>query len=144
MDIMAAGRTYAFPDNQTLDEARPWWMEQSAGQTVVALDGQEIIESAKMGPNRPGRGQHIATASFLVHPQHQGRGVGRAFGEYVIHWARREGYRGIQFNAVVGANHPAAYLWQSLRLEIMGTVPEVFDHPDEGFVGLHVMYQCLR
>ncbi|WP_425859810.1 GNAT family N-acetyltransferase [Arthrobacter sp. TWP1-1] len=141
---MDAGRTYSFPPNQTIDEARPWWMEPPPGQTVVALDGQEIIGSAKMGPNRPGRGAHIATAAFLVDPNHQGRGVGRALGEYMINWAREEGYHGIQFNAVVESNHPAVHLWQSLGFEIIGTVPEAFDHPDDGLVGLHVMYQRLR
>ena len=33
--IMAEGRTYAFPEGQTLEEARPWWMEQPPGRTVV-------------------------------------------------------------------------------------------------------------
>lgn len=141
---MDAGRTYAFPPNQTIDEARPWWMEPPPGQTVVALDGQQIIGSAKMGPNRPGRGRHIATASFLVDPDHQGRGVGRALGEYVINWARGSGYHGIQFNAVVESNHAAVHLWQSIGFEIIGTVPEAFDHPEDGLVGLHVMYQSLR
>jgi hypothetical protein len=54
--IMAEGKTYAFPEGQSLDEARPWWMEQPHGQTVVALVGDTIVGSAKMGANRPGRG----------------------------------------------------------------------------------------
>lgn len=141
---MAAGQSYAFPDNQTLEDARPWWMESPPGQTVVAVEGANIIGSAKMGPNRPGRGRHIATASFLVDPRHQGHGVGRALGEYVIAWARGEGYRGIQFNAVVESNHPAVHLWQSLGFRIIGTVPEAFDHPEEGLVGLHLMYHDLQ
>lgn len=141
--IMADGRTYAFPENQTLEEARPWWMEQPPGQTVVAVDGDTIIGSAKMGPNKPGRGQHIATASFLVDPRCQGNGTGRALGEYVLGWARREGYRGIQFNAVVENNHAAVHLWQSLGFRIIGTVPGVFDHPEDGYVGQHIMYQQL-
>ena len=144
---MAEGRTYAFPENQTLEEARPWWMEQQPGQTIVAIDNNndndEILGSAKMGPNRPGRGRHIATASFLVDPVHQGKGVGRLLGQYVIDWARSEGYHGIQFNAVVEVNNAAVNLWRSLGYEIIGTVPESFNHPEEGLVGLHVMYQRL-
>jgi GNAT superfamily N-acetyltransferase len=89
--IMAEGRTYAFPEGQSLDEAQPWWMEQQPAQTVVAVDGETIVGSAKMGPNRPGRGSHVATASFLVDPAHQRRGVGRALGEYVLEWARSAG-----------------------------------------------------
>lgn len=142
--IMAEGATYAFPEDQSLEEARPWWMESPPGQTVVAVDETgAVIGSAKMGPNRPGRGSHISTASFLVDPAHRGGGVGRALGRYVLDWSREQGYHGIQFNAVVEVNHPAVHLWRSLGFDVIGTVPEAFDHPQEGLVGLHVMYQRL-
>lgn len=142
--IMAEGKTYPFPEKQTLDEARPWWMEEPPGHVVVAVsDDDTITGSAKMGPNRPGRGAHIATASFIVDPAWRGQGVGRALGEYLLRWARAERFHGIQFNAVVEANHAAVHLWRSLGFSIIGTVPEAFDHPDHGLVGLHVMYQKL-
>ena len=143
--IMAEGKTYAFPPDQTLDEARPWWMEQPPGQMVVAVDDDgAILGSAKMGANRPGRGSHVATASFLVDPPRQGRGVGRALGEYVLDWCRAQGFHGIQFNAVVESNQPAVRLWRAIGFDVIGTVPEAFDHPEDGLVGLHVMYQRLR
>jgi GNAT superfamily N-acetyltransferase len=141
--IVAAGETYAYPEGQTLDEARPWWMEQPPGRTVVACNGDVIVGSAKMGPNRPGRGSHVATASFLVDPVSQGQGVGRALGQYVLDWARASRYKAIQFNAVVETNQAAVHLWQSLGFEILGTVPDAFDHRTHGLVGLHIMYQRL-
>jgi GNAT superfamily N-acetyltransferase len=141
--IMAEGRTYPFPEQQSLEEARPWWMEQPPGCTVVAVEDGAIVGSAKMGPNRPGRGAHISTASFLVDPAHRGKGVGRALGQYVIRWSRAQGFRGIQFNAVVETNAAAVHLWKSLGFAILGTVPEAFDHPDHGLVGLHLMHRHL-
>jgi GNAT superfamily N-acetyltransferase len=141
--IVAAGRSYAFPAGLSLEEARPWWMEQPPGQTVVAVEGDAVLGSAKMGPNRPGRGSHIATASFMVDPRHEGQGIGRALGTYVLDWARAAGYRGIQFNAVVETNLAAVHLWQSLGFEILATVPEAFDDPEHGLVGLHVMFRGL-
>jgi GNAT superfamily N-acetyltransferase len=141
--IVADGETYAYPESVGADEARDLWMEKPPGRTVVAVDGDLVLGSAKMGPNRPGRGAHVATASFMVDPAQQGRGVGRALGEYVVDWARFAGYRGIQFNAVVETNGPAVRLWQSLGFEIIGTVPEAFRHPRYGYVGLHVMYRPL-
>lgn len=141
--IVAAGETYAFPEGLSLEEARPWWMEPPPGHTVVAVEGDAVLGSAKMGPNRPGRGSHVATGSFLVDPAHRGRGVGRALGEYLTCWAREAGYRGIQFNAVVETNTVAVGLWQSLGFQIIGTVPEAFDHAEYGLVGLHVMFQRL-
>lgn len=142
-DIVAAGRTYAYPEGLSLQDARGWWMEQAPGRTVVALDGDIILGSAKMGPNRPGRGSHVATGSFMVAPGHQGRGVGRALGEDLLDWARAAGYRSIQFNAVVETNSAAVHLWQSLGFQILTTVPEAFDHPEHGLVGLHVMFRRL-
>jgi GNAT superfamily N-acetyltransferase len=141
--IVAAGETYAYPEALTRETGRPLWMEESPGQTVVAVDGDVLLGSAKMGPNRPGRGAHVATASFMVDPAHQGHGAGRALGRYAVDWARAAGYRSMQFNAVVETNTVAVGLWQSLGFEILATVPAAFDHPRHGLVGLHVMYQRL-
>lgn len=142
-DIVAAGETYAYPDGLTLETARPLWMEEPPGQTVVAVDGDVMLGTAKMGPNRPGRGAHVATASFMVDPACQGLGVGRALGQYTVEWARAAGFHSMQFNAVVETNTAAVRLWESLGFEILATVPEAFDHPEHGFVGLHVMFQRL-
>lgn len=141
--IVAAGETYAYPDGLTTVAAQGLWLEPAPGQTVLALSGDTVVGSAKMGPNRPGRGAHVATASFMVDPAHRGRGVGRALGEYAVEWARAAGYHGMQFNAVVETNTAAVRLWRSLGFEIIGTVPEAFDHARLGRVGLHVMYQRL-
>lgn len=142
-EIVAAGETYAYPDGCSLEDARPWWMEQPPGLTVVAVEDETILGSAKMGPNRPGRGAHVATASFMVDPSRQGKGVGRALATFVLDWARGCGYRSIQFNAVVETNTTAVHLWRSLGFEILATVPEAFDHPDYGLVGLHLMVLTL-
>lgn len=140
--IVAAGETYAYPA-LSFDDARAQWMPQPPWRTVVAADGDRVLGSVLMGPNRPGRGSHIATASFMVDPAHGRRGVGRALGLCALEWARREGYHGMQFNAVVETNVAAARLWQSLGFQIVGTVPDAFDHARFGLVGLHVMYQRL-
>lgn len=141
--IVQAGETYAFDPDDSADEARAVWMEQPPGLTVVAVDGEAIVGTAKMGPNRPGRGAHVSTASFMVDPDVHGRGIGRALGEYVLSWAREQGYLAMQFNAVVEINEPAVHLWQALGFEIVGTVREAFDHPRHGKVGLHVMHQIF-
>ena len=143
-----AGETYAFPLDLTLETGRGWWMERPPGATVVLEEGlpgsgPTILGSAKMGPNRPGHGDHIGTASFMVAPEARGRGVGRALGEHVVAWHREHGFRGIQFNAVVETNTAAVSLWRSLGFTIVGTVPGAFLHPQDGYVGLHVMFLPL-
>jgi L-amino acid N-acyltransferase YncA len=142
--VVREGETYVYPLDLTSDEAREIWMERAPGATVVAqgADGT-VLGTAKMGPNRPGHGDHVGTASFMVSPSARGLGVGRALGEHVVAWHREQGFRGIQFNAVVESNVAAVRLWRSLGFEVVGTVPESFRSPAHGYVGLHVMYLPL-
>lgn len=140
--IVAAGETYAYPEGLSDDEIAALWLEPAPGRCMVAVDDSgRIVGSAKMGPNRLGRGAHVATASFMVDPAARGQGVGRALGEAVLRRAREDGYHGMQFNAVVETNTAAVRLWQSLGFEIMTTIPEAFNHVRHGLVGLHIMYQ---
>jgi L-amino acid N-acyltransferase YncA len=141
--IVADGESYAYPDDLTSEQARDLWMEQPPGLTVVLEDHGRVLGTAKMGPNRPSRGDHVGTASFMVDPAASGRGVGRALATYVVGWHREHGYAGIQFNAVVETNTAAVHLWQAAGFEIIGTVPGAFRSARHGHVGLHVMYLPL-
>src|SRR3954453_20411052 len=142
--IVSDGTTYAYPEGLSSDEAKALWMPGAPSRTVVAVDDEMVVGTATMGPNRPGRGSHIATASFMVNPTTRSRGVGRALGNDMVEWAAAQGYRGIQFNAVVETNHAAVHLWQALGFEIIGTVPEAFHHANGSYVGLHVMFRRLH
>jgi GNAT superfamily N-acetyltransferase len=123
--------------------ARMTWMLPAPGRTFVALEDEAVIGTAKAHPNQGGAGSHVATASFMVDPQRSARGIGRDLAEFVIEWARAQGFRAMQFNAVVETNTRAVALWQSVGFEVVGTVPEAFAHPQLGFVGLHVMHRHL-
>ncbi|HEY2318507.1 MAG TPA: GNAT family N-acetyltransferase [Solirubrobacteraceae bacterium] len=142
--IVVAGETYAYDPDMSEDQAQRLWMVGPPARTVVAVDDQgAIVGTANMYPNRPGPGAHVASASFMVDPAHAGRGTGRALGEDMLRWAREEGFRAAQFNAVVETNERAVGLWRSLGFTVLGTVPEAFHHPVHGYVGLHVMHRFL-
>jgi L-amino acid N-acyltransferase YncA len=145
--IAAAGETFSWDRDIAEEEARDgWfrWLNRRAGFTVVAVDdGGTVLGTAESGPNHGGPAAHVASASFMVDARHAGHGVGRALGEYVLDRARSEGFRAMQFNAVVETNTRAVALWQSLGFEILTTVPEGFNHPVTGFTGLHIMYRRL-
>ncbi|MBO8199769.1 GNAT family N-acetyltransferase [Streptomyces smyrnaeus] len=140
--IVEAGETYTYPRDMAEPAARRTWMLPPPGRTVVAVDDDgTVLGSAKMNPNHMGGASHIAGASFMVDPDRSGKGVGRALGAHVLEWAKGEGYRAMQFNAVVETNTGAVALWKSLGFEIVATLEEGFQHPKHGYVGLHIMYQ---
>jgi len=103
----------------------------------------DVSSGADTHPIHSGPGAHVANAGFVVHPARRGEGAGRALCEHVLDQARADGYRAMQFNAVVETNTPAVRLWRSFGFQILATVPEAFHHPAHGYVGLHIMYKRL-
>ncbi|MGW1709153.1 N-acetyltransferase family protein [Streptomyces sp. NPDC002206] len=143
-EIVAAGETFTYPLQLGEDDARDWWLLKEPNRTVVAVDDDgTVLGTAKMNNNHMGNGRHIASASYMVAPEHSGQGVGRALCVYTVEWARAAGFRAMQFNAVVETNHYAVRLYRSLGFEILGTLPGGFNHPKHGFVGLHIMHRAL-
>ena len=143
-EVVVAADTFPYDPELTEDEGRALWMVAAPGRTTVAVDGAEVVGTANMYANRAGPGSHVASASFMVASAARGRGVGRALVEDALSWARATGFRATQFNAVTETNLEAVALYRSLGFSIVGTVPEAFDHPEHGLVGLHVMHLKLR
>ena len=139
-EVAWAGETFTYDPAMGEDQGYQAWVWGPPGNTVVAVDDERVLGSAKMGPNRDGPGAHVSTASFMVSTEARGRGVGRQLCEFVLHWARESGYAGMQFNAVVESNHAAVELYERLGFDVIGTVPDAFAHPTLGRVGLHIMY----
>jgi ribosomal protein S18 acetylase RimI-like enzyme len=140
---MRAAETFAYDPSMSAAQAPEVWVEAPPGLTVVAVDGDRVLGTAKMGPNRAGPGSHVSTASFMVAADARGRGVGTALCRFALDWARERGYAGMQFNAVAESNRAAVGLYERLGFTIVGTVPGAFAHPTLGRVGLHVMYRDL-
>jgi L-amino acid N-acyltransferase YncA len=141
--VVSEGETYAYPEGLSSDAARALWVEGPPGEAIVALRDDVILGTARFGPNRPARGAHVATASFMVARDARGSGVGRAMCEYVIKAAKERGYAAMQFNAVVSTNVHAIELYRQLGFVTIGTVPRAFEHATLGRVGLDIMYLQL-
>ncbi|MFJ8970179.1 GNAT family N-acetyltransferase [Streptomyces anulatus] len=142
--IVSAGETLTYPLDLGEEDAEGWWFVAAPSRVVVAVDDDgTVLGTAKMNRNHMGNGSHIASATYMVDPAHSGRGVGRALCEYSVDWARAEGYRAMQFNAVVESNTHAVKLYRSIGFDVIGTLPEGFNHPTQGYVGLHIMHKAL-
>ncbi|MGD0061907.1 MAG: GNAT family N-acetyltransferase [Streptosporangiaceae bacterium] len=139
-DVVRAAETFAYDPSMSSSQACQIWVEAPPGLTVVALEEHRVVGTAKMGPNHPGPGSHVSSASFMVAPGARGRGVGTELCRFALAWAKERGYTGMQFNAVAESNHRAVELYQRLGFTVIGTVPGAFAHPAMGHVGLHIMY----
>lgn len=141
---MRAKETFPYDPSMTAAQAHDVWVQLPPGPTVVAIDGDRILGTAKMGPNRAGPGSHVSTASFMVAPDVRGQGAGTAMCRFALDWARKRGYAGMQLNAVAESNHAAVELYERLGFSVVGTVPGAFEHPTLGRVGLHIMYRSIN
>jgi len=140
--VIARGDSYVFPPDATREDARAYWLSPDFKTFVATLDGA-VVGMYKLRPNNIGLGAHVANASFMVDPECQGHGVGKAMGLHCLDEARRDGYLAMLFNFVVSTNAAAVKLWQQLGFQIVGTLPKAFRHSELGLVDAFVMYRFL-
>ena len=143
--VASGGDTYPYPPGISESDAETLWMHDGSDRKltyVAELDGK-IVGTAYLKPNNIGLGDHIANAGWMINPLASGQGIGRRFASYVLEEARRSGFAGMQFNAVVATNTRAIALWESMGFEIVGTVPAAFRHATEGPTAIHIMYRDL-
>ncbi|WP_311379605.1 GNAT family N-acetyltransferase [Arthrobacter sp. ISL-48] len=142
--VIRAGETFTWDRDTTEEAARQRWFKEAPGQAFVAVtsDGR-VIGTGELHPNQGGAGSHVANAGYMAHSNHGGKGVARALCNYSLEAARAAGFRAMQFNAVVESNVRAVAAWKAMGFEVLATIPEAFDHPSLGYVGLHVMYRKL-
>ena len=141
-DVIASADAYAFDPQMPRQDALAYWFRSDA-HTYVAESYGRVVGTYILRANQLGPGSHVANAAFMVPPDAQGQGIGRAMGEHCLKEARRLGFRAMQFNFVVSTNESAIRLWQRLGFEIVGTLPEAFRHPEMGYVDVHVMFRSL-
>jgi len=140
---VAPGDVFVYDPNTPREEAEAYWFAKGT-RTFAAEQEGKIIGSYVLRPNRPGLGDHVANAGFMVAPEARGLGVGRVMGEHALNEARQLGFRAMQFNFVISTNESAVHLWQELGFKIVGTLPGAFRHATKGFVDAYVMFRSLE
>jgi L-amino acid N-acyltransferase YncA len=141
--VIASGDTYTFDPQMSRQDALAYWL-RSDTHTYVAENDSKIVGTYILKPNQPALGNHVANASFMVSPAARGLGIGKRMGEHCLVEARRLRFRAMQFNFVVATNDAAVRLWQQLGFKIVGTLPGVFRHSQQGFVDAYVMHRTLE
>jgi ribosomal protein S18 acetylase RimI-like enzyme len=140
--VIRAGETYALPRDMMKAEALAYWTAPDRETFVAERDGA-ILGTYYLRPNQLGGGAHIANCGYITHPAANGQGIARQMCAHSLAQARARGYRAMQFNFVLASNERAVRLWQRLGFEILGRIPQAFQHPGLGFVDALVMFRTL-
>lgn len=142
--VLAAGDTYSYtPKEMTPERSLSYWISAPGTHCYVADVEGKVEAMAAVRPNRTGRGDHVANASFIVDPDHRGKGIGRALGTYILERAKEQGYKAMQFNFVVSTNEHAVGLWKSLGFKEVGRLPKGFQHEKLGLVDVLILHREL-
>lgn len=137
-----AGETYALDPGWSDAEMLAYWLGADK-EAFVAEEGGAILGTYYMRPNQAGGGAHVCNCGYMTSAAAAGRGVARRMCEHSLDRARARGFRGMQFNFVVGSNERAIRLWRSLGFETVGRLPLAFNHPSLGYVDALVMFRPL-
>jgi ribosomal protein S18 acetylase RimI-like enzyme len=140
--VVATRTTYVFAPDTPRETAFDYWFGPGV-VSYVAEDVGRVVGMYKLVPNQRDLGSHVANASFMVDPEHAGKGAGRAMGLHCLREARQAGFLAMQFNFVVSTNTAAVELWKRLGFKIVGTLPKVFQHRVRGPVDAYVMHRFL-
>lgn len=141
--VIKTGDTYVFDRSTSKKDLKKHWFAP-AMQTYVLEENGNVLGTYVIKPNYIGRGDHIANASYMVHPNAQGKGIGKKLCEHSLEQAGKLGFHAMLFNSVVSTNTAAVKLWKKFGFRIIGTVPEAFRHQDLGRVDTYIMYKKLK
>lgn len=141
--VFRAGETYAFSPDITEEEAHKAWIDVPAKTFVAIADNNVIVGTYYIKKNQPGLGSHICNCGYIVAEDARGKGIATAMCEHSQREALSRGFRAMQYNLVVSSNEGAVRLWKKLGFEVVGTVPEAFNHHRFGYVDAYVMYKKL-
>lgn len=133
----------AFPQDELLGrgEAAEFFSLQT--HCGVAAEGGRVLGLYILHPNNVGRCGHIANASYAVSRDARGKGIGRKLVEDSMEQGKANGFRVLQFNAVVVSNASARHLYESLGFVQLGTVPGGFRMSDGSYADICLYYHTL-
>ena len=140
--VIAGGDTYVFSPDSTEDEMMAYWFSPEK-HNYVAVSDSEVVGIYWLKANQPGLGAHVGNGAYMVSPNATGKGIGKQMAEHSIEEARRLGFQAMQINFDVQSNAVALRLWQSVGFEIIGEIPEAFDHSKNGLTNAYIMYRKL-
>ncbi|MBB1486749.1 GNAT family N-acetyltransferase [Oceanospirillum sediminis] len=140
--IVKARETYAFDPDMNFEEGWQLWCEMPI-KTFVYEESGKILGSYYIKANAMGPGSHICNCGYMVSEASRGKGIASQLCLHSQAIAAELGFRAMQFNAVVSTNDIAVRLWQNMGFQIIGTIPDAYQHGQLGYVDSYIMYKVL-
>jgi ribosomal protein S18 acetylase RimI-like enzyme len=140
--MIRRGDSYALPRDMSKEEALAYWFTPK-NEVYVWEQERVVLGTYFLRANQRGGGAHVANCGYVTAVGAEGRGIARAMCLHSLERAAQQGFRAMQFNFVVSTNQRAMELWKSLGFEVVGRLPQAFQHPEHGFVDALVMYRTL-
>lgn len=135
----------AFPQLELLDTKTGSDFFRSQTYCGVAEDAENglILGLYILHPNNVGRCGHIANASYAVSSSSRGQHIGEKLVSHCLEQGRKEGFRILQFNAVVRTNIHARHLYERLGFRQLGVIPGGFLMKDGHYEDICPYYHIL-
>lgn len=141
-EVIAGGDTYVFDSYTSKSDLKKLWLGENM-HAYATEDQGLILGTYVIKPNQMGRGSHIANGSYMVSSKYRGKGIGKLMCEHSLEEAGKAGFHAMWFNIVVSTNTVALALWEKMGFEIIGTIPDGFNHKSLGLVDAFIMNKKL-
>ena len=135
----------AFPQEDCLTEetGRAFFAAQTHCAVAVEPSTGKIYGMYILHPNNIGRCGHIGNSSYAVLRESRGLHIGEKLVQDSLDQAKQQGFRLLQFNAVVSSNIHARHLYERLGFLPLGTIPGGFRMKDGRFEDICLYYHPL-
>lgn len=132
----------AFPQDEELTEASADEFFSSQSYTGIAVDSDtnEIVGLYILHPNNVGRCGHICNTSYAVKESKRGLHIGEQLVKDSLKIGAEQGFRILQFNAVVATNTHALHLYERLGFTRLGIIPHGFRMKDGHYEDIILHY----
>lgn len=135
----------AFPQIECLDiqSGKDFFDSQTYCGVAENRDSNEILGLYILHPNNIGRCGHISNASYAVSKNVRGMKIGEKLVKDCLVQGRKNGFKILQFNAVVSTNTAARKLYEKLGFVQLGTIPQGFLMKDGHYEDICPYYHTL-
>ncbi len=135
----------AFPQEEllTADSGEAFFASQTFTGVAEDKDTGKILGLYILHPNNIGRCGHICNASYAVNSQYRGLHIGEKLVTDCMEKGKENGFRILQFNAIVATNTHARHLYERLGFVQLGTIKGGFRMKDGHYEDICPYYREL-